>query len=167
MIPFRTVEIAAFYGDMHSGSATLRLEEGSHLVKIPLRYRNYLNDDITIIADPFNEYCEVDESNNISSAEGTVILRDVPEVLIPSPAEAIELTLTLPSTLPEGIKIRVYSIDGRLVTSLDTEGLRSGITSILLGSGSGTEKLPAGMYSVCIEGLDSREVVRKVIILGY
>ena len=91
----------------------------------------------------------------------------VSEVIIPSPAGSMQLTVNLHSTLPEGLRIKVYSIDGRLVTDLETETLNPGINSILPGGENGAGRLPAGMYMVCIEGLSSGDIVRKVIILGH
>ncbi|MEN8207846.1 MAG: C25 family cysteine peptidase [Candidatus Fermentibacteria bacterium] len=163
--PCRIVEIAAFRDDCLIGSTTIGLEEGSHLAVIPLRYINDANRTISVIADPFNEYSEIDEINNISAIEVIAALESVSEVVIPSPAGSIELNINLPSTLPEGLKIRLYSIDGRLLTAAETETLDSGWTSILLGSGSGDQKPAPGMYVVCIEGLGSEDVIRKVIIL--
>ncbi len=165
VIPCRTVEIAVFCRERHIGSATIMLEEGSHQVRIPLRYMNDVNDSISVVIDPFNEYREIDETNNVSSVEGLTLTGNVSEVVIPSPAGAIELTISLPSALPEGLKIRVYSIAGRLVTSLETEALHSGLTSILPDAGSEINRLSAGMYMVCISGLESGDTVRKVIIL--
>ncbi len=162
----RTLEIAAFCGNRQIGSTKIRLENGSHMVPIQLISRIHLNGDITVIADPFNTYRETDETNNISLAEISVITGISPGVVIPSPAETIELTVTLPLPLPDGVRIRVYSIDGRLVTSLDTEELYSGTTSILLSNGSGIDRLPTGMYTVCVDGLDSGTMIRKVVIIN-
>ena len=165
VISCRTVEIAVFCGDRFAGSATIGLEEGSHRVSIPLRYVSDVNENITVIADPFNEYQEIDELNNVSAVEGVLMPGSVSEVTIPSPAGSMELTVNLPSALPGGLRIRVYSIDGRLVTDLETETLNSGITSILPGGDNGAGRLPAGMYMVCIEGLGSGDFTRKIIIL--
>jgi len=167
VFPYRTVEVAAFCGDLPVGSGIVQLEEGIHKVEIPLISRCSLEGDITVIADPFNEYQEVDEMNNVSSAESISIMDDVAEVFIPSPAEAIELSINLPSNLPAGIMIRVYSIDGRLVTSLHTDELRSGNTSLLMSDVNETDRLPAGMYTVFIDDFGAGEVIRKVIILGH
>ena len=163
----RNVEIAVFCGERFIGSTTIGLEEGPHKVTIPLRYMNDVGESITVFADPYNEYCEIDEINNVSAIEGIVSLESVSELVIPNPAGSIELTVNLLSALPEGLKIRVYSIDGRLVTYLETETLNPGWTSILPGGGSETHRLPAGMYMVCIEGLGSGDIIRKVIILDH
>ena len=136
-------------------------------MEIPLISRCSLEGDITVVADPFNEYLEVDETNNVSSAKDISIASDVTGVFIPNPAEVIELSVNLSSNLPEGIKIRVYSIDGRLVNNIETEELHSGNTSLLISDVDGTDRLPAGMYTVCIDGFDGGEIVRKVIILGH
>jgi len=165
VISSRTVEIAVFCDERLIGSTTIGLEEGSHPVIIPLRYIYGVNESITVIADPFNEYREIDEMNNVSAVEGALMPGSVPKVAIPSPAGSIELTINLPSALPRGLHIRVYSIDGRLVTDLETETLNSGLTRILPGGASGTRGLPGGMYIVCIEGLKSGDLIRKVIIL--
>ncbi len=167
MIPRRTVEIAAFCAQRFIGSVTIEFSEGSHLAVIPLRYMNDENGSITVIADPFNEYSEIDEINNVLAIERITALESVSEVLIPSPAGSMELTVNIPSILPAGLKIQIYSIDGRLVTDLETETLDSGLTTILLDDGGGTQRLPAGMYIVCIEGLGSGDVTRKVILLDH
>lgn len=88
----------------------------------------------------------------------------VSEVFILSPAETIKLAVNLSSPLPEGIEVRVYSIDGRLVGNLETEELHTGMTTLLPCDGG--YKFPAGMYTVCVTGLGEEEFVRKVIILG-
>ncbi len=167
MIPCRTVEIAAFCAQRFVGSVTIELAEGSHLAMIPLRYMNDETGNITVIADPFNEYCEIDEINNVLAIERIAGMESVSEVMIPSPAGSMELTVNIPSVLPAGLKIQVYSIDGRLVTDLETESLDSGWTSILLDDGNGTQRLPAGMYIVCVEGLGSGDITRKVILLDH
>ncbi len=167
VISCRTVEIAVFSDERFLGSATIELEEGLHQVTIPLRYICDANESVTVIADPYNEYHEIDEINNVYAVEGVLIPGSVSEVVIPSPAGSIELTVNLPSALPGGLRLRVYSIDGRLVTELETETLNPGITSILPGTGSETGKLPAGMYMIYIEGLKSGDIIRKVIILDH
>ncbi len=134
-------------------------------MRIPLRYMSDVNENIRVIADPFNEYHEIDELNNVSAVEGAPAAGSVAEVIMPSPAGSMELTVNLPSSLPQGLRVRVYSIDGRLVTDLRTETLHSGSNSILAGAESGTGRLPAGMYMVCIEGLGSGHFSRKIIIL--
>jgi hypothetical protein len=163
VVSFRTVEVAAFCGDRLIGSVTIPLETGSHRVEIPLRIGSNSLDDIRIVADPFNDYIETDESNNTSTAESTDIAGNIPEVFIPSPAGSIELTLNLPHSISLGLTIRVYSVNGRLVTRYNMEDIQAGRTSLLL---AGEIELPTGMYTVCIEGLDSGELVRKVIILN-
>ena len=164
VVSIRTVEVAAFCGDRLIGSATIPLEAGSHRVKIPLRTGScFLDDEIRIVADPFNDYIETDESNNTSTAENTDIVSDILEVFIPSPAGSIELILNLPNSISRGLTIRVYSVDGRLVTRYDMEDIQSGRTSFLL---RGENEFPTGMYTVCIEGLDTWDLVRKVIILN-
>ena len=160
----RTVEVAAFCGDKQIGSAIIPLESGSHRIEIPLRPGSYsLEDDIRIVADPFNDYIEVDEANNTSTAENTDIAVDIADVYIPSPAGSIELTLNLPHSISHGLTIRVYSVDGRLVTRYESEDIQAGRTNLLLNDAG---EYPTGMYTVCIDGLDTGELVRKVIILN-
>ena len=163
-ISLSTVEVAAFCCDRLIGSATIPLESGSHRVEIPfLSGSNSRFNEIRIVADPFNDYIETDESNNTSTAENTVLAGDILEVFIPSPAEAIELTLNLPHSISHGLTIRVYSVDGRLVTRYDMEDIQAGRTSFFL---TGESEFPTGMYTVCIDGLDTGNIVKKVIILN-
>ncbi|MCD4706796.1 MAG: T9SS type A sorting domain-containing protein [Candidatus Sabulitectum sp.] len=161
----RTVTIAAFSGNILIGSTVITLEDGIHAVEIPLRFRTYQEGVITIVADPWNEHQEADEANNTAAAEATLIQGSASLISIPTPAESIELTFQLPAPLPNGIKVTVYSTDGRVVINHDTQELQSGTTDLLLNSGT-NNRLPAGMYTVCIEGLDSGKVTRKVIILN-
>lgn len=48
------------------------------------------------------------------------------------------------------------------MTRFDTEDIQAGRTSILLKD---KNEFPTGMYTVCIEGLDTGNIVKKVIIL--
>jgi hypothetical protein len=162
--PLRTVEVAAFCGDRLIGSATVPLESGSHRVEIPLRIGSYSRfNEIRIVADPFNDYIETDESNNTSTAENTDIAGDIMEAFIPSPAGSIELILNLPHPLTSSLVIRVYSVDGRLVTRYESEDIHAGRTNLLLNDAG---EYPTGMYTVCIDGLDTGNIVKKVIILN-
>ncbi|MCK5132285.1 MAG: VCBS repeat-containing protein [Candidatus Sabulitectum sp.] len=160
-----TVEIAAFSSGMLIGSAMINLRDGIHTVEIPLRFRIYQESNITVVADPYNQYHESDEANNTSAVEKTLITGSESAVIIPTPAESLELTLHLPAALPNGISITVYSIDGRAVITHDTRELQSGTTNLLLNTAT-NRNLPAGMYTVCIEGQGFGEVTRKVIILN-
>ena len=92
-----------------------------------------------------------------------VIVGSIPEVFIPSPAGSIELILNLPHALTCNLMIRVYSVDGRLVTRYDTEDIQAGRTSFLL---SGESEFPTGMYTVCIDGLDTGELVNLLFCVG-
>ncbi|MEA3266621.1 MAG: T9SS type A sorting domain-containing protein, partial [Candidatus Fermentibacteria bacterium] len=160
----RTVEVIVFNGGRPVGSVRVPLEEGFHQVEIPLQSQRYSERSITVIADPFNEYLETDETNNSSTVTGSFITSGISEVFIPSPAETIKLSINLTSALPEGVSVRVYSIDGRLVGSLESEELHAGNITLLPCEEEG--RLPAGMYTVCVTGFGEEEFVRKVIILG-
>ncbi|MCK5131179.1 MAG: hypothetical protein KAR40_03395 [Candidatus Sabulitectum sp.] len=154
----RTVEVVAFNGGRSIGSVRVPLEEGFHQVEIPLQSQRYSERSITVIADPFNEYLETDETNNSSTAASISVATDTPEVFISSPAETIKLSINLPLALSDGVEIRVYSIDGRIVGNLKTEELHTGMTTLLpCEEGS---RLPAGMYTVCVTGLGEEEFVR-------
>lgn len=156
----RSVEIAAFCRGNLLGSTMIGLVDGTHAVEIPMTSR--VTGTVTVIVDPYNEYLETDETNNTAAAEETLLPGNTSSVLIPSPAGRIELKLDLLSALPQGLHVRVFSTDGRVVLNRNTEELQSGTTDILL---SPNHRLPAGMYTVCVEGLDF-EVTRKVIILN-
>ena len=91
------------------------------------------------------------------------IAGDLPEAFIPSPAGSIELILNLPHPLTSSLVIRIYSVDGRLVTRYDMEDIQAGRTSFSL---TGESVFPTGMYTVCIDGLDTGNIVKKVIILN-
>jgi len=96
-----------------------------------------------------------------------LIRSDPVAILIPSPAERLELTLSIPAVIPDGIEVSVYSIDGRLRSNIETEELNEGTATFSLEAGTDTGRLPAGMFIVRITGLDSGEIVRKVIILDH
>ena len=91
------------------------------------------------------------------------IAGDLPEAFIPSPAGSIELILNLPHPLTSSLVIRVYSVDGRLVTCYESEDIQAGRTNLLLNDAG---EYPTGMYTVCIDGLDTGNIVKKVIILN-
>ncbi len=164
VIRCRTVEVVAFNGDRPISSVRVPLEEGFNQVEIPLQSQRNCERSITVIADPFNEYLETNETNNSSTATSVSVTSGISEVFIPSPAETIELSINLASTLSDGVEIRIYSIDGRLVGNVKTEELHTG-NSTLFPCGGG-DRLPAGMYTVCVSGFGEEEFVRKVIILG-
>ncbi len=164
VIHCRTVEVVAFNSDRPVGLVRVPLEEGIHQVEIPLEPLRYHEGNITVIADPFNDYLETDETNNYSTATSTSVTTGIAEVFIPSPAETVKLSINLASALPGGVSVRVFSIDGRLVANLDTEELHTGMTTLLPCDGG--YKFPAGMYTVCVTGLGEEEFVRKVIIIG-
>jgi hypothetical protein len=100
--------------------------------------------------------------SNTSTTENINISGNIADVYIPSPAGSIELILNLPHALTSNLMTRVYSVDGRLVTRYESEDIQAGRTNLLLNDAG---EYPTGMYTVCIDGLDTGELVRKVIIL--
>ena len=96
-------------------------------------------------------------------AKRVEMMANMPVVFLPSPSESIELSLNLPQALTKELSIRVYSIDGRLVTHYETEDIQAERTNLLL---DGEGEFATGMYTVCIKGLGIGEIIRKVVILN-
>jgi len=161
----RTFEVAVFSAGRRLGTTAAVLMDGVYTVEIPVGARASQADNLTVVVDPYNEYQESDEANNIASVEETLVQGTELQVVIPTPANSIQIAVQLPEPDPLGLNITVYSIDGRMVINHHTESLQSGTTNLQLNRES-VQALPAGMYTVCIEGADF-EVRKKIIILNH
>ncbi len=72
------------------------------------------------------------------------------------------LNLDLLEPIYSGISIRAYSIDGRLVAEEDLRELASGSHILELST---HDILPAGLYTIVIEGINEEELIRRVVVL--
>jgi hypothetical protein len=160
----KTVEVSAFLHGRLLGTTLINLENGSYTVGIPLRYRIASTADITVVVDPFNEHIESDETNNTATAEEILLPETETEITIPTPSQSLGISIQLPEPLPEGLRVTVYSLDGRVVLSTETEPLQSGTTN-LTPAGESVHPLPNGMYTVILEGAGFETTRRKIVIL--
>ncbi|MCK5036225.1 MAG: VCBS repeat-containing protein, partial [Candidatus Sabulitectum sp.] len=161
----RTFQVAVFSSGRLLGTTATALIDGVYTVEIPLAARIHQADELIIVVDPFNEYQESNEANNIASVKEELVQGTELQVVIPTPASSIQITVQLPEPDPLGLNITVYSIDGRMVINHHTQSLQSGTTDLQLNQES-MQTLPAGMYSVCIQGSDL-EIRQKIIILNH
>ena len=161
----RTFQIAVFSSGRLLGTAAVVLADGVYTVDIPLVTRIHQAEELVVVVDPYNEYQESNEANNIASVEEELVQGTELQVVIPTPASSIQITVQLPEPDPMGLNISVYSIDGRLVINHHTQSLQSGATNLQLNQES-MQALPAGMYNVCIQGSDF-EIRQKIIILNH
>lgn len=160
----RTFKVAVFSSGRLLGTTAVVLADGVYTVEIPLATRIHQADELVIVVDPYNQYQESNEANNIASVKEELVQGTELQVVIPTPASSIQITVQLPEPDPLGLNITVYSIDGRLVINHHTQSLQSGTTNLQLNQES-LQALPAGMYSVCIQGSDF-EIRKKIIILN-
>ncbi len=153
------VRVDAFRGGQLLGTTETPLENGRRTVLIPLGRAGLSDDEISLVADPLNAYDETSKANNTA-----VITTHCPSeetVTIPSPANELEVTFVFEGLPPKNIEVTVYSIDGRIVSTLETGELSPGATTL---RPAGRLHLPAGIYTVRISGLAS-ECTRRVVIL--
>ncbi|MBN2587793.1 MAG: hypothetical protein JXR55_10915, partial [Candidatus Fermentibacteraceae bacterium] len=159
----RTLEIAALGIDgSRAGSCHLELTEGTHLARIRLEEGSWCFEGLRVVADPGDIYHEDDETNNESSVQLLREEADAVECSIPSPTDHMTVFLDLSSSLPRGLSVLVYGIDGRLLQSVCTGELSAGPQSVRVWS----DPLPSGVYTVLVNGLPAGELVRKVVILN-
>ncbi len=158
-----TVEIAALLIDgRRAGSCHVELTDGTHPARILLEERAGNSDGLRVVADPGNLYHEIDETNNESWVQVLQAEPDAMECSIPSPAGSMTILLDLSSSLPQGLSVLVYAVDGRLVQSTGTGELCAGPQLVRFLS----DPLPSGVYTVLVSGLPSGEMIRKVVILN-
>ena len=142
-IPAGVVDLAVFDGDHRIGTAEIPLISGSHTVEIPLASRINSVGDLRVVADPFNEIDEMDETNNISVVETASFSNGaLQEMFIPSPARSIQLSLNLATPITNTVSVKVYSLDGRLVCSSEFDNVQSGTSNLSIGA---EEELPTGI----------------------
>lgn len=153
------VRVDALRSGQLLGTAETPLENGRRTVLIPLGRTGLPHGEISLVADPLNVYEETSKANN--TAVITSPCQSEETVTIPSPASELEITLVFTGQPPKNIEITVYSIDGRIVSTLEPGELSPGSTTL---RPSGRRHLPAGIYTVRISGLTS-EYTRRVVIL--
>ncbi|NOQ23625.1 MAG: hypothetical protein GQ565_13390 [Candidatus Aegiribacteria sp.] len=161
---YDSVDIALFSGNRELSSSEFPLYDGTHLIELAVPSGEEFNsDDLVARVDPGNEYAEAAEENNARAADNLVLSApSVTRVYLRSPCESIVLNIDLLEAVPGGISIRAYSIDGRLVVEEELTELGSGsYTMELLTPGV----LPAGLYTVVIEGINKEELIRSVVVL--
>lgn len=161
---YKNVCIGLFNGNRQLISSGFPLFDGIHSIEftVPCDDIDCL-DGLIVKVDPDNEYTESDEVNNVSETR-SVQVRGISgtRVFLQSPCKSLTIHLDIAEPLTEGITVRVYSIEGRLVADEAISGLLSGSYILELVD---TEILPAGLYTVIIEGINEEELVRQVVVL--
>lgn len=156
------VDVVVFSHDLPVGKVTIPLEQGAHSVQIPLRFGTAAGNNLTVVVDPFNLLMEADETNNEARIFEIPFYGNDSSVSVTTPTQSVVLEFYLASSLPVGLDIKLYSIDGRVVIDQNTGQLQTGFTRLQL---SEEAELPSGMYTIRINGLDFDEVIQKIIIL--
>ena len=155
-----TVEVAAMTSRGRAGSSEVRMVDGSHTVRIFLEEWCSPEDVTSVVADPENLYRELDESNN-SNVPDPFQAPEPPRCRVPSPAGDIRILAFIPPFPDTAISVTVHSLDGRLVHSTGTVDLPPGEAELRLDTGT----LPAGLYTVTVNGLGPETMVMKVVVL--
>ena len=153
------IEVAAYRGEVLLGVAAVPLRRGMTPVSIPIPGRTS-GGEVLLVADPHNRIAESDETNNGLRVTSPKAGGDA--LAIPSPASRLTVCVTLESPRGDGVTVKVYSTDGRLVRRLKTGPLPPGTTSLDLEGAGG---LPSGMYVIRIEGWAAGTLCRKAILL--
>jgi len=161
---YDTVKIALFSGNRELSSSEFPLYDGTQVIELAVPSGEEFNSDALVVrVDPGNEYPETAEDNNYKVAGNLAVSSpSITRVYLQSPCESIVLNINLMEAVPGGISIRAYSIDGRLVVEKELIELDSGSYAIeLLNSNI----LPAGIYTVVVEGINEEELIRRVVVL--
>ena len=157
--PEERIEVIAYRDDVLLGMTAVPLRRGRTPVSIPIPDRTS-SGEVLLVADPDNRIAEADETNNGLRVTSPAVVGDA--LTIPSPAARLTATIALESPRGDGVRVKVYSTDGRLVRRLETGPLPSGTTSIDL---EGADGLPCGMYVIRVEGYSPETVCRKAVLL--
>ncbi|MCK4671292.1 MAG: hypothetical protein KAT47_02035, partial [Candidatus Aegiribacteria sp.] len=161
---YENVCIGLFNGNRQLISSSFPLFDGIHSIELTVpRDDTDCLDRLIVKVDPDNEYRESDEVNNVSETRSLQV-RGISgtRVFLQNPCKRLTIHLDIAEPLTEGITARVYSIEGRLVADEAISGLLSGSYILELDD---AEILPAGLYTVIIEGISEEELVRQVIVL--
>ncbi|MCK4505631.1 MAG: hypothetical protein KAW14_08450 [Candidatus Aegiribacteria sp.] len=161
---YENVDIGLFNGNRLLVSSGFFLFDGIHSIELTVpRYNTDCLDRLIVKVDPDNEYTESDEINNVSETRSFQV-RGISgtRVFLQSPCKNLTINMDIAEPLIEGITVKVYSIEGRLVADEAISGLLSGSYILELDD---AEILPAGLYTVIIEGISEEELVRQVVVL--
>ena len=116
------------------------------------------------MVDPFQKYLEVDEDNNTQEV-GSV--RSIPieteDFRVISEDGEIKITIQIGTAVTSIVDIHLYSIDGRLVSSIRGELIPSTANEFSLQGVNGP--LPSGCYILTIDDGEDMCMTRKVIVL--
>ncbi len=161
------VAIAAYSGSEMLGSVEIPLLDGEHEIEICLNEPSYSPRNVTVIADPENHYLESNEENNTAGIQSLPAATEELTLLqVPSPcAGFVTCDLLISEALTSGIRLGLYSIDGRLIDEIRIEALSSGIHHFSFGLGSEQHTVPSGCYFLKVEGC-GEEHVRRVVVLN-
>ncbi len=154
-----TVLIAAFCGRELAAETSIPVSEG--IREVTLSVPGEITE-VTIVADPFGNYSECDESNNSLSLEDTQtvdfenfeITASKTGVLVSVPGRAVSGSV---------LNARLYSIDGRCISSETIEtAAGEGFSLHLADSGA---SLPSGCYVILMDDGSETLLRRKVLVI--
>lgn len=160
--PSGSVEVAVYSEDRCLTVSNIPLVDGIHTVRMAVPTVRRENTNFIVKLDPENEYHETDRINNVAIVQGCEPLISETFVFLQNPCSSISLHLNLAEEALEGLSIRVYSIEGRLVMEESTGFLSHGEHLLRLTE---TGELPTGLYSIVIRGIAEQELVRRVVVL--
>lgn len=156
-----TVLVAVFAGREIVDISRIELEDGLREVALTVS-RRFLEDELTIVVDPFGDYQECDEANNTLRMLG--LQRASIEALEISPSRS-GLSVSIPGSAVSGslIQAYLYSIDGRCVSSETIETIPGEGFSVTLSSDDGL--LPFGCYVILMNDGEENLLRRKVLVI--
>lgn len=117
-----------------------------------------------VVVDPFQEYPEVDEDNNIQEVGVLFSTSFEPDGFrVTSKDGEVMISIQTGGTVATIVDISLYSIDGRLVSSTSGELIPSVANEFNLQGADGP--LPSGCYILTIDDDEGLYMTRKVIVL--
>ena len=159
-----TVTVSLFTGHWLICSELISVYDGTQTISIDIPEEFMNSNNFTVVVDPFNNLNEQNERNNSLAVDASLINTYLffNSVSVPTPSDKLSVQLELTENLPDGISIRVYSLDGRIVHQTLTEPLSTGFNHLNL---TPETQLPNGIYTVILEGFNFPLVIRKIMIL--
>jgi hypothetical protein len=156
----RSVEIAAFSGEMLVSIQRIPLTEGIH--ELSFRIPHSVSTNLLFVADPYDEIEEQDEGNNCSEGR-SIAGSGALTINIENPVtRRMMLSITNSTASPQLVTGSLYSIDGRVISEgvIELPGGSSRTVDLF----EGTSAIPAGFYALRLR-YNGIEEVKKVILL--
>lgn len=156
-----TVSVALFNGSQMACVKRIPLVDGLSSVALSVAERE-LDGEVTVAVDPFGEYQEADETNNIMSL-GITTSGTIEYISIASSSKGITITVPAGLLSNESATASLFSIDGRLVNAFTAQNSTGQGFSTTLGNSSGS--LPFGCYVILLTDGDGTILRRKVLVI--